>query len=59
LTDSTFRSRSPAVSGWPARCSFDPMPFLDALTTELHERGGRLITGRRVHAASTAGGPGR
>ncbi len=35
---------------------FDPMPFLDALITELHERGGRLLTGHRVHAASTAGG---
>lgn len=35
---------------------FDPMPFLGALITELHERGGRLITGQRVHAASTAGG---
>ena len=35
---------------------FDPMPFLDALIAELHDRGGRLVTGRRVHAASTAGG---
>ncbi|KAA0104626.1 FAD-dependent oxidoreductase [Mycolicibacterium sp. P1-5] len=35
---------------------FDPMPFLGALIGELHERGGRLITGQRVHAASTAGG---
>lgn len=35
---------------------FDPMPFLDALITELHDRGGRLVTGHRVHAASTAGG---
>lgn len=35
---------------------FDPMPFLDALVAELHERGGRLLTGHRVHAASTAGG---
>ena len=35
---------------------FDPMPFLAALVAELRERGGRLITGQRVHAASTAGG---
>lgn len=34
----------------------DPMPVLDALTAELRERGGRLVTGRRVHAASIAGG---
>ncbi|MCV7215607.1 FAD-dependent oxidoreductase [Mycobacterium crocinum] len=35
---------------------FDPMPFLAALIAELRERGGRLMTGQRVHAASTAGG---
>ncbi|BBZ79897.1 FAD-dependent oxidoreductase [Mycolicibacterium anyangense] len=35
---------------------FDPMPFLDALIAELHDRGGRLITGHRVYAASTVGG---
>ena len=34
----------------------DPMPVLDALIAELHERGGRLLSGHRVHAASTAGG---
>lgn len=38
------------------QAQFDPMPFLDALIFELIERGGRLVTGRRVHAASTAGG---
>lgn len=32
---------------------FDPMPFLDALIAELRDRGGPLLTGRRVHAAST------
>lgn len=35
---------------------FDPMPFVDALIAELRDRGGRLVTGQRVHAASTAGG---
>ncbi|WP_059016175.1 FAD-dependent oxidoreductase [Mycobacterium sp. M26] len=35
---------------------FDPMPFLDALIAELRDRGGRLVTGHRVHAASTASG---
>ncbi|WP_328363780.1 FAD-dependent oxidoreductase [Mycobacterium sp. NBC_00419] len=35
---------------------FDPMPFLDALIAELRDRGGPLLTGRRVHAASTEGG---
>lgn len=35
---------------------FDPMPFLAALVDELRERGGRLMTGQRVHAASIAGG---
>ncbi|AQT82998.1 FAD-dependent oxidoreductase [Mycolicibacterium litorale] len=35
---------------------FDPMPFLDALVAELRDRGGRLVTGHRVHAATTAGG---
>ena len=35
---------------------FDPMPMLDALATELRERGGRLVTGWRVHGASAAGG---
>lgn len=34
------------------QAQFDPMPFLDALITELIERGGRLVTGRRVHAAA-------
>ncbi len=35
---------------------FDPMPFLGALITELHERGGRLMTGHRVYAASSSAG---
>ncbi|GAY18961.1 FAD-dependent oxidoreductase [Mycobacterium sp. shizuoka-1] len=35
---------------------FDPMPFLVALIAELRDRGGRLVTGLRVHSASTAGG---
>ncbi len=35
---------------------FDPMPLLGALITELHERGGRLMTGHRVYAASTSDG---
>ncbi len=39
-----------------AQAQFNPMPFLDALITELVERGGRLVTGRRVHSASMAGG---
>lgn len=38
------------------QAQFDPMPFLDALTTELVERGGRIVTGRRVHGAGTGGG---
>lgn len=38
-----------------AQAQFDPMAFLDALITELIERGGRLVTGRRVHSATTAG----
>lgn len=38
------------------QAQFDPMPFLDALTTELRERGGRLVTGRRVHGAGMSGG---
>lgn len=40
----------------PEQIQFDPMAFLAALITELYERGGRLVTGQRVHAASTAGG---
>jgi glycine/D-amino acid oxidase-like deaminating enzyme len=35
---------------------FDPMEILAALITELHDRGGRLVTGQRVHAASTENG---
>lgn len=35
---------------------FDPMPFLAALVGELRDRGGRLVTGQRVHAASTESG---
>ncbi|WP_396894503.1 FAD-dependent oxidoreductase [Mycolicibacterium sp.] len=38
------------------QAQFDPMPFLDALMTELHERGGRVVSGRRVQAASAGGG---
>ncbi len=38
------------------QAQFDPMPLLDTLITELHERGGRLVTGRRVHGASAGGG---
>lgn len=38
------------------QAQFDPMPLLDALVAELRERGGRLVTGRRVHAASLTGG---
>lgn len=38
------------------QAQFDPMPFLDALITELIERGGRLVTGRRVQSAAVSGG---
>lgn len=41
------------------QAQFDPMPFLDALTAELVERGGRLVTGARVHSATTSGGRAR
>jgi glycine/D-amino acid oxidase-like deaminating enzyme/nitrite reductase/ring-hydroxylating ferredoxin subunit len=33
---------------------FDPIPFLDALISELEDRGGRLLTGRRVRTVTTA-----
>jgi glycine/D-amino acid oxidase-like deaminating enzyme len=32
---------------------FDPMPFLDALAAELEERGGEILTGRRVRTVQT------
>ncbi len=35
---------------------FDPMPFLDALIAELEQRGGRLLTGRRVRTVQTSDG---
>ena len=38
------------------QAQFDPMPFLDALIAELTERGGHLVTGRRVRKASVTGG---
>lgn len=38
------------------QAQFDPMPFLDTLITELRERGGRVVSGRRVCAAGAGGG---
>lgn len=38
------------------QAQFDPMPFLDALIAELAERGGHLVTGARVHAATVSKG---
>lgn len=38
------------------QAQFDPMPLLNALVAELRDRGGRLVTGCRVYAASAAGG---
>lgn len=32
---------------------FDPMPFLDALAAELEDRGGQILTGRRVRTVQT------
>ncbi len=38
------------------QAQFDPVPLLVALITELRERGGRLVTGRRVHGVSAGSG---
>lgn len=38
------------------QAQFDPVPLLTTLIAELRERGGRLLTGRRVHAVSTGSG---
>ncbi len=38
------------------QAQFDPMPFLDSLTAELHEREGRLVEGVRVQRVSHEGG---
>lgn len=38
------------------QAQFDPVPLLIALITELRERGGRLVTGRRVHGVSAGTG---
>lgn len=37
------------------QAQFDPMPFLDSLTAELHEREGRLVEGARVQRVSHDG----
>lgn len=37
------------------QAQFDPMPFLDSLIAELHERGGRLVEGARVQHVSHDG----
>lgn len=39
----------------PDQAQFDPMPFLDALATELLGRGGRLVEHTRVRRVSTRG----
>ncbi|MCV7313785.1 FAD-dependent oxidoreductase [Mycobacterium paraffinicum] len=39
----------------PDQAQFDPMPFLDALATELLNRGGRLVEHTRVRRVSTRG----
>lgn len=38
------------------QAQFDPMPFLDSLIAELHERDGRLVEGTRVQRVSHDGG---
>ncbi|CRZ16667.1 FAD-dependent oxidoreductase [Mycolicibacterium neworleansense] len=38
------------------QAQFDPMPFLDSLIAELHEREGRLVEGVRVQRVSHDGG---
>ncbi|CAN5520869.1 FAD-dependent oxidoreductase [soil metagenome] len=38
----------------PDQVQLDPMPLLDALVAELEERGGQLLTGRRVRTVLTS-----